>query len=70
MAIEEGELLRAMGRIVGRVQVEGNTPGPAMQPAAMTFEEAAGFPIVYLTAHHMLLFVGNLRPGARVVKTT
>ncbi len=35
-------------------------------PAAMTFEEAAAFPIVYLTAHHMMLFTGNLRPKARV----
>ena len=42
MAIEEAELLRAMGRIVGRVQIEGNEPGPAMQPAAMTFDHALG----------------------------
>lgn len=36
-------------------------------PAQMSFEEGAGFPVVYLTAHHMLLFVGSLRPGAKVL---
>lgn len=36
-------------------------------PERMTFEEGAGFPVVYLTAHHMLLFVGSLRPGAKVL---
>lgn len=36
-------------------------------PAAMTFEEAAALPVVYLTAHHMMLFTGNLRRGARVL---
>lgn len=36
-------------------------------PQTMSFEEAAGFPVVYLTAHHMLLFIGNLRPGAKVL---
>jgi NADPH:quinone reductase-like Zn-dependent oxidoreductase len=36
-------------------------------PAAMTFEEAAALPVVYLTAHHMMLFTGNLRRGSRVL---
>ena len=36
-------------------------------PRKMTFEEAAALPVVYVTAHHMLLFTGNLRPGARVL---
>jgi NADPH:quinone reductase-like Zn-dependent oxidoreductase len=36
-------------------------------PAAMTFEEAAALPVVYLTAHHMMLFTGNLRPKSRVL---
>ena len=30
-------------------------------PAAMTFEEAAALPVVYLTAHHMMMFTGHLR---------
>jgi NADPH:quinone reductase-like Zn-dependent oxidoreductase len=36
-------------------------------PAAMTFEEAAALPVVYLTAHHMMLFTGNLRPRSSVL---
>jgi synaptic vesicle membrane protein VAT-1 len=36
-------------------------------PAAMTFEEAAALPVVYLTAHHMMLFTGNLRRRSRVL---
>lgn len=36
-------------------------------PHAMSFEEAAALPVVYLTAHHMLLFTGNLRRGSRVL---
>jgi NADPH:quinone reductase-like Zn-dependent oxidoreductase len=35
-------------------------------PAAMTFEEAAALPVVYLTAHHMMLYTGNLRRKSRV----
>src|SRR5580700_10005201 len=30
-------------------------------PAKMSFEEAAALPVVYMTAHHMMLFTGNLR---------
>src|SRR6185437_1206159 len=36
-------------------------------PEAMSFEEAAAFPVVYLTAYDMMLFTGNLRPGSRVL---
>jgi synaptic vesicle membrane protein VAT-1 len=36
-------------------------------PAAMTFEEAAALPVVYLTAHHMMLFTGNLRRRSKVL---
>ncbi|TMQ02560.1 MAG: zinc-binding dehydrogenase [Deltaproteobacteria bacterium] len=36
-------------------------------PDAMSFEEAAAMPVVYLTAHHMMLFTGNLRRGSRVL---
>jgi synaptic vesicle membrane protein VAT-1 len=35
-------------------------------PEEMTFEEAAALPVVYLTAHHMMLFTGHLRPGSHV----
>ena len=33
----------------------------------MSFEEAAALPVVYLTAHHMLLHTGALRPGMKVL---
>jgi NADPH:quinone reductase-like Zn-dependent oxidoreductase len=36
-------------------------------PAAMTFEEGAALPVVYLTAHHMMFYTGSLRPGSRVL---
>ncbi|MDB5219208.1 MAG: Synaptic vesicle rane protein [Myxococcaceae bacterium] len=36
-------------------------------PAKMSFEEAAALPVVYLTAHHMMLFTGNLRPRSKVL---
>jgi NADPH:quinone reductase-like Zn-dependent oxidoreductase len=36
-------------------------------PDAMTFEEAAALPVVYLTAHHMMLYTGHLRRGSRVL---
>ncbi len=44
---------------------------PAQQafhmPAAMGFEAGAALPVVYLTAHHMLRRVANLRNGSRVL---
>jgi NADPH:quinone reductase-like Zn-dependent oxidoreductase len=36
-------------------------------PAQLGFEEAAGMPVVYLTAHHMLLRTGSLHPGMKVL---
>jgi len=36
-------------------------------PAAMTFEQAAALPVVYLTAYNMMLFTGHLRPASTVL---
>lgn len=36
-------------------------------PNAMTFEEAAALPVVYLTAHHMMFYTGNVRPNSSVL---
>jgi NADPH:quinone reductase-like Zn-dependent oxidoreductase len=36
-------------------------------PAAMTFEQGAALPVVYLTAHNMMLVTGYLRPGSSVL---
>jgi NADPH:quinone reductase-like Zn-dependent oxidoreductase len=44
---------------------------PALQvygiPDKMSFEEAAALPVVYLTAHHAMLFTGYLRRGSTVL---
>jgi NADPH:quinone reductase-like Zn-dependent oxidoreductase len=36
-------------------------------PSAMTFEEAAALPVVYLTAYNMMLFTGTVRPGSSIL---
>jgi NADPH:quinone reductase-like Zn-dependent oxidoreductase len=36
-------------------------------PDQMSFHQGAALPVVYITAHHMLLVTGNLRRGARVL---
>jgi len=36
-------------------------------PAQMSFQQAAAFPVVYVTAHHMLLFTGHLREKSSVL---
>jgi NADPH:quinone reductase-like Zn-dependent oxidoreductase len=46
--------------IVGAAQV-------FKMPAAMTFEQGAALPVVYLTAYNMMLFTGNLRQGSSVL---
>jgi NADPH:quinone reductase-like Zn-dependent oxidoreductase len=38
-----------------------------VMPATMSFEEAAALPVVYLTAHHMMMYTGNLRRGSSVL---
>lgn len=36
-------------------------------PQAMTFEEAAALPVVYLTAYHMMMFTGRVRRKSSVL---
>ncbi len=36
-------------------------------PAGMSFEEGAALPVVYLTAHHMMLYTHNLKRGSTVL---
>jgi NADPH:quinone reductase-like Zn-dependent oxidoreductase len=36
-------------------------------PEAMSFEEAAAMPVVYLTAFHMMIYTGNLRKKSSVL---
>ena len=44
-------------------------PAPQIlkMPPQMTFEEGAAFPVVYVTAHNMMLFNGNMRRGSSVL---
>ena len=43
------------------------SPAAARMPDAMTFAEGASIPVVWLTAWHMLVNLGNLRKGQRVL---
>lgn len=36
-------------------------------PAAMSFEEAAALPVVYLTAYHMMFVTGTIRKGSSIL---
>ena len=49
----------------------GTNPAAAQLVAAREFARfvtgAAALPVVYLTAHHMMLFTGRLRRGSRVL---
>src|SRR6202046_2351854 len=36
-------------------------------PAGMPFDDAAAIPVNYLTAHHSMFTMGNLRPGDRIL---
>lgn len=66
--------LREGMRVFGMPHFGGYTDTlvlPASQafemPANMTFEEGAALPVVYITAHHMMLFTGHLREGSKVL---
>lgn len=74
-AVGEGVTgLREGDRVFGMPRFGGYTDtlvlGQAQvfpMPAAMSFEEAAALPVAYLTAHHMMFVVGNLREGGRIL---
>jgi NADPH:quinone reductase-like Zn-dependent oxidoreductase len=63
-----GDRVFAMPRFGGYSDTIVVPAGQAIPiPAAMTFEEAAALPVVYLTAHHSLLYAGTLHEGSRVL---
>jgi NADPH:quinone reductase-like Zn-dependent oxidoreductase len=74
-AIGAGVTRRSIGdRVFGMPKFGGYTDTLAIpeaqvfrMPDKMTFEEGAAMPVVYLTAHHMMLFTGNLRRRSRVL---
>jgi NADPH:quinone reductase-like Zn-dependent oxidoreductase len=65
---KEGDRVFAMPRFGGYSDMVVVPAGQVLHmPAAMSFEEAAALPVVYLTAHHLLLYTGSLHPGMRVL---
>jgi len=74
-AVGEGVTGLAVGdRVFGMPHFGGYTDVIALpvaqvfrMPEAMTFEEGAALPVVYLTAYNMMLFTGNLREGSTVL---
>ena len=66
--VKEGDRVFGMPRFGGYTDTLVLNEGQAFgMPAEMSFEEAAALPVVYLTAHHMMLFTGNLRPRSKVL---
>ena len=66
--LKVGDRVFGMPRFGGYTDTLVINQGQAFaMPDAMTFEEAAALPVVYLTAHHMMLYTGNLRPGSTIL---
>jgi len=74
-AVGEGaEALRVGDRVVAMTKFGGQSELVCVPvefvfpvPDGWSFEEAAAFPVVYLTAHHMLVRVAAARPGETVL---
>jgi len=67
-AARVGQRVMALTRFGGYSDVVCVPDGQAIHiPDAMTFEAAAAIPVVYLTAHHMLVYLGNVKKGDTVL---
>ena len=67
-AARAGDRVIAMTRFGGQSeQVVVPADGAFPQPERWTFEQGAAFPVVYLTAHHMLVRVAAVRRGESVL---
>jgi len=63
-----GTPVLAMTRFFGQAsQVVVPAANVLTLPEGMPLEEAAALPVTYLTAYHMLIYLGNLRKGERVL---
>ncbi len=63
-----GDRVLAMTKFGGYSDVVTTQAFQAVKmPAAMTFEEGAALPVVYVTAYNMMVFTGNLRPKSTVL---
>jgi synaptic vesicle membrane protein VAT-1 len=66
--LKEGERVFGMPRFGGYTDTLVVSERQAFRMSdAMSFEDAAALPVVYLTAHHMMLYTGNLRPRSSVL---
>lgn len=66
--VAEGDRVLAMPRFGGYTDTLAVPAAQVLRmPPAMSFEEGAALPVVYLTAHHMLFRIGNLWPKSRVL---
>lgn len=67
-SVREGDRVFGMPRFGGYTDTLVVSEKQAFRmPERMTFEEGAALPVVYLTAYHMMLFTGHLRPRSRVL---
>jgi len=73
-AVGEGVALAAGARVIALTRFGGHAEAvcvPAKQvhpmPDAMSFEEGAALPVVYVTAYHVLFRVAHLARGSRVL---
>jgi NADPH:quinone reductase-like Zn-dependent oxidoreductase len=66
--IAVGERVLAMPRFGGYTDTLVLPAAQVLKmPENMSFEEGAALPVVYLTAHHALMYTGALQPGAKVL---
>jgi NADPH:quinone reductase-like Zn-dependent oxidoreductase len=63
-----GDRVMAMPKFGGYTDVLCVAEGQALRlPTIMSYEEAAALPVVYLTAHHMMLYIGPLREKDKIL---
>lgn len=63
-----GDRVMAMPKFGGYTDVICVPAGQALKlPTIMSYEEAAALPVVYLTAHHMMLYLGHLREKEKIL---
>jgi NADPH:quinone reductase-like Zn-dependent oxidoreductase len=63
-----GQRVIALSRFHAQAEYVCVPAGQALEmPEAMTFEQGAALPVVYVTAYHMLFRVAHLRPGMKVL---
>lgn len=67
-SLKIGDRVLAMTRFGGHASSVVVREGYAFPiPPAMTFSEAAALPVNYLTAHHMMFYMGTIHPGSTLL---